>query len=157
MGKIAVTSGVGLCAAVAAWAAAASAIDELTGYWTGGGSVTLTSGNIEKVKCAVTYKVSNDGGQIKQNIRCASTDYSINASADLRVKGGQVSGSWEEKTYSATGKVTGRYTGSSFVLSIQGESFTAVMNVGLSGCKQSINIAPQGLEVNRITIGLAKC
>jgi hypothetical protein len=146
---------VGLCAMT--WAAGASSIDELTGYWTGTGSVTLASGTTERVKCAVTYKVSDSGGQIKQTIRCASTDYSINALADLRVKGEQVSGSWEEKTYAATGQVTGRYTGSSFVLSIQGGSFTAAMNVTLSACKQSINISPQGLDVNRISIGLAKC
>jgi hypothetical protein len=145
----------GLCAMT--WAAGASPIDELTGYWTGTGSITLSSGTTERVKCAVTYKVSDRGGQIKQTIRCASTDYSINALADLRIKGEQVSGSWEEKTYSATGQVTGRYTGSSFVLSIQGASFTAAMNVTLSACKQSISISPQGLEVNRISIGLAKC
>ena len=60
------------------------------------------------------------------------------------MQGAQVSGNWEEKTYSATGDVSGRYTGSSFVLSIQGANFTAAMNVGLSSCKQSITITPQG-------------
>jgi hypothetical protein len=140
-----------------AWAAGASPLGELAGYWTGAGSVTLSSGNTERVKCAVIYKVSDDSVQIKQSMRCASTDYSINATADLRVKGEQVSGNWEEKTYSATGEVTGRYTGESFVLSIQGANFTAAMNVSLSACKQSINISPKGLEVNRISIGLAKC
>ena len=141
----------------AAWAAGATPIGEMAGYWTGAGSVTLSSGNTERVKCAVIYKVSDDGSQIRQSIRCASTDYSINATAELRVKGEQVSGSWEEKTYSATGEVTGRYNGESFVLSIQGASFTAAMNVTLSACKQSINIAPKGLDVNRINIGLSKC
>ena len=90
-------------------------------------------------------------------MRCASADYSINATAELRVKGSQVSGSWEEKTYSAVGQVTGRYTGNAFVLSIQGANFTAAINVTLANCKQTINITPQGLEVNRISIGLAKC
>jgi hypothetical protein len=139
------------------WAAGAGPFGDLAGYWTGAGSVTLSSGNTERVKCAVIYKVSDDGGQIKQSMRCASTDYSINATADLRVKGEQVSGNWEEKTYSATGEVSGRYTGESFVLSIQGANFTAAMNVSLSSCKQSISIAPKGLDVNRISIGLTKC
>jgi hypothetical protein len=139
------------------WPAAANPIGEMAGYWTGAGSVTLSGGNTERVKCAVIYKVSDDGGQIKQSIRCASTDYSINATAELRVKGEHVSGNWEEKTYSATGEVSGRYTGESLVLSIQGANFTAAMNVSLSACKQSISIAPKGLDVNRISIGLAKC
>jgi hypothetical protein len=119
--------------------------------------VTLSSGKAERVKCAVTYKVENGSGQIRQTMRCASADYSINASADLRVKGSQVSGSWEEKTYSAVGQVSGRYTGNAFVLSIQGANFTATLNVTLANCKQTINITPQGLEVNRISIGLSKC
>jgi hypothetical protein len=140
-----------------AWAAATGPIGEMAGYWTGNGSVTLSGGNTERVKCAVIYKVSDDGVQIKQSIRCASTDYSINATADLKVKGEQVSGSWEEKTYSATGEVSGRFTGENLVLSIQGANFTASMNVSLSACKQSINISPKGLDVNRINIGLSKC
>jgi hypothetical protein len=138
-------------------APAAGPIDDMSGYWSGNGSVVLSSGNTERVKCAVTYKISENGTQIKQSMRCASADYNINASADLNVKGQQVSGSWEEKTYSAIGQVTGRYSGTNMVLSIQGANFTASMNVTLSSCKQSISITPQGLDVARISIGLAKC
>jgi hypothetical protein len=71
-------------------------------------------------------------------------------------QGSQVGGSWEEKTYSAKGDVSGRYSGESFALSIQGASFSAAMNVTLSTCKQSLNISPQGLEVTRVSIALAK-
>jgi hypothetical protein len=137
--------------------AAAGPIEDLAGYWTGSGSVMLEGGKTEKVKCAVTYKISDGAGDIRQSMRCASTDYTINATAALQVKGQQVSGTWEEKTYAATGQISGRYTGSSFVLSIQGANFSATMNVGLSNCKQSINIAPEGLDVKRIAIGLGKC
>ena len=146
-----------LVLSTAAWPAGAGTIGELAGYWTGVGSITLSGGNTERVKCAVIYKVDNGRGEIKQSIRCASTDFSINATADLRVKGEQVSGSWEEKTYAATGEVSGRYTGESLVLSIRGANFTAAMDVGLSACKQSISIAPKGLDVSHISIGLAKC
>jgi hypothetical protein len=135
----------------------AAPIEDLSGYWSGSGSVTLNNGRTENVKCAVTYKVSDGGGQVRQSMRCASADYSINALAELQIKGGQVSGSWEEKTYSATGQVSGRYTGSTFVLSIEGANFTAAMNVSVSDCKQSISIAPKGLEVSKISIGLGKC
>jgi len=148
----------GVCGAIATvGAASAGPIEDLAGYWTGAGTVLLTNGNTEKVKCAVIYKVGGGSTQIKQTLRCAAADYTINSAAELRVNGAQVSGSWEEKTYSATGEVAGRYTGSSFVLSIKGQNFTAGMNVGLSSCKQSINITPQGLEVKRISMNLAKC
>lgn len=156
MGRIAQFSVLATCAVVLGGDAGAAPIDDLTGYWNGSGSVHMSNGNTERVKCAVTYKVSENSSQIRQTIRCASADYKIDAQADLRVKGAQVSGNWEEKTYSATGQVSGRYTGSNFVLSIQGTNFNAAMNVTLSNCKQSINITPQGLDVTRISIGLGK-
>ena len=157
MAKRAAAVVLGFCAAMAVASATAGPIDDLTGYWTGAGSVLLSNGSTERVKCAVVYKVGEGGTRIRQTLRCASADYSINAAAELHVRGAQVSGNWEEKTYSATGEITGRYNGTSFVLSIQGANFTAAMNVSLSACKQSINISPKGLDVNRISIGLVKC
>jgi hypothetical protein len=146
-----------LVAAGSVAAGAANSIEDLNGYWSGNGSVVLSNGNTERVKCSVIYKVTDGGAQIRQTMRCASADYKIDALAELRVKGEKVSGSWEEKTYSATGAVSGRFSDNSFVLSIQGANFSAAMNVSLSDCKQNINISPQGLEVTRISIGLGKC
>lgn len=140
-----------------AWAALAEPLADLGGFWSGNGSVTLAGGNTERVKCQVFYKTSDSNTQVRQTLRCASTDYAINSTAELQVKGGQVTGSWEEKTYAAKGEVTGRYSGESFALTIKGASFTASMNVALSACKQSINITPKGLDVTKVTIGLSKC
>jgi hypothetical protein len=146
-----------LTAACAVPALAASGIEDMNGYWSGNGSVILSNGSTERVKCSVTYKVTDGGTQIRQSMRCASADYKIDALAELRVKGERVSGSWEEKTYSATGAVTGKFSDNNFVLSIQGANFSAAMHVSLSDCKQNISISPQGLDVTRISIGLGKC
>jgi hypothetical protein len=142
MNKIAMICAFGLGVAAFAPAAPADSLEGLGGYWTGTGSVSLTNGKKERVKCSVVYKVTDNAKQIRQTLRCASQDYSINALAELTLKGAQV---------------TGRYTGNAFLLSIQGGNFTAAMNVDLSDCKQSISISPQGLEVNSISLGLAKC
>jgi hypothetical protein len=142
--------------ALAATAAVAGPIEDLDGYWSGGGTVVFSEG-AERVKCAVRYKVSQGGTQIRQTLRCASADYSITGTAEFSVRGAQVEGNWEEKTYSATGQISGRYTGSSLVLSIKGANFTAAMTIGLSTCKQSITIHPRGLDVRRISMSLAKC
>ena len=64
---------------------------DLTGYWSGNGSIALANGKTERVKCQVIYK-ADGGDQIRQTMRCASADYTINALAELRLKGGQVSG-----------------------------------------------------------------
>jgi hypothetical protein len=157
---VAVAATLALAASLAFSAPTAHAgpIEELEGYWTGAGTIVLRD-STERVKCAVRYRVGRNASQIRQTLRCASADYNINSTAELTLKGGQVEGSWEEKTYSTSGQVAGRYTGSSFVLTIQGANFSAAMNVGLSGCKQSITINPKGggSEVRRITMSLAKC
>lgn len=148
---------VALFGVMSAWAALAEPLADLVGFWSGNGSVTLAGGNTERVKCQVFYKTSDSNSQVRQTLRCASTDYAINSTAELQVRGGQVTGSWEEKTYAAKGEVTGRYSGESFALTIKGATFTASMNVTLSACKQSINITPKGLDVTKVTIGLSKC
>jgi hypothetical protein len=148
---------VALTAVIGSWTASAEPVGDLAGFWSGNGSVTLASGNTERVKCQVFYKTAESNTLLKQTMRCASADYTINATADLQVKGGQVTGSWEEKTYAAKGDVTGRLTGESLALMIRGANFTAAMNVALSACKQSINITPKGLDVTKVIIGLAKC
>lgn len=141
----------------AALPALANPVTDLPGQWSGWGSVVLNSGTTEKVKCVAVYKVANGGGQVQQNLKCASTSYNINAVADLTVLNGQVSGKWEEKSYSATGAVTGKASAHTYQLSIDGGAFSAAMNVATSGCKQSINIVPQGMDISKISIGLGKC
>jgi hypothetical protein len=148
-----------LTAVLCTWSASgpvlADPIEDLTGYWSGNGSVALSNGKTERVKCNVIYKTEG-GTQIRQTLRCASADYSINALAQLNLKGSQVSGTWEERTYSAKGDVSGRFGGSNFALSIQGAAFSAAMNLTLSSCRQSLNITPQGLDVTGVSISLAK-
>jgi hypothetical protein len=137
------------------WAALADPIADLTGYWSGNGSVSLGNGKTERVKCSVIYKTDGTN-QVRQTMRCASADYSINALAELRINGGKVSGTWEERTYSAKGDVSGRVAGESFSLQIQGGNFSAAMNVTIANCKQSLSITPQGLDVSKVSISLAK-
>ena len=140
-----------------ATAALANPTNDLAGRWSGGGQVTLANGQTETLKCVATYTVSGGGKEVRQGLRCASTSYKIDAVANLDISGNSVSGNWEERTYSATGNITGRMTAGGFTLSISGGLFSASMQVSVSGCKQSIFITPQGLEISRITISLGKC
>lgn len=138
-------------------AAVPGALEHLEGRWSGWGAISLSTGGSEQVKCVATYFVRNNGGQLEQNLRCASASYRIDAKATLEVVSDQVKGRWQESAYAAEGSVSGRMTASGFNLSIQGDHFTAVMAVSTSSCKQSINIAPQGTDIRRIAIGLDKC
>lgn len=131
------------------------ALEAYNGYWSGLGTVVMSSGSTEQVKCVVTYRTGGD--QVKQNLRCARASYSINGAAELQVRGGQVTGTWEEKTYSAVGTVTGKSVPDGMIVAIDSINFSAAMTVSVAGCKQAIAIQPKGLDVTRITLALAKC
>jgi beta-galactosidase GanA len=144
-----------LALATMATGAAAGPVEDLPGYWTGTGAVTMASGTTEQLKCVVTYKVS--GSSLKQNLRCANAAYTINGLADLEVRGDQVTGAWEEQTYAAKGVVTGKVVEGGFNLNIEGATFKAAMKVSGTNCKQSLAITPTGLDVTKIALNLGKC
>jgi hypothetical protein len=150
-------AGLLLAASVVAVPASASPLSDLPGRWSGRGSMVMSNGISEQLKCVATYFVAGGGSSLRQNLRCASTNYKIDVTASLQVNGGRVSGEWHEKIYSADGSATGRVTGTGFNLSIQGERFSAAMLVTTSNCKQSVSITPRGLDVSEITMQLSKC
>jgi hypothetical protein len=136
--------------------ASSGPLSDLHGRWSGWGSIVMNDGSAEQVKCVATYFGKGEAG-LQQNIRCASASFRIDAVANLDVKDGQVSGRWEERMHSAGGTVSGRTTQEGLNVSIRGQDFSAAMVLTASGCNQSINIAPQGIDIQRIAIGLGKC
>ena len=135
----------------------ANPLGELPGRWSGTGAIRLTNGTTQNVKCVATYFVTGGGANIAQNLRCAGPSYKIDTHANLVVRGGQVTGSWEERQYAQTGAVTGRMTSNGFSLQISGAQFTAALQLTSAACKQSLSITPKGFDISRISIGLAKC
>jgi hypothetical protein len=148
---------IGFLAMAMPFAATANPVSKLPGRWTGWGSVTHEGGAKEQLKCVATYFVENSGKAIRQNLRCASKGYKIDAIAKLQLNSTAVSGTWVERIQTESGSVSGRMTRKGFNLAIRGKDFSAAMSISTSKCKQSINIAPQGLGISRISIGLAKC
>ena len=110
----------------------------LNGYWAGGGTVTPPRGAAEKVSCRVTYSVA--GSAVTQNMRCAGTDYKFNTSSRLTYNGGQISGSWNETTYDASGSVSGTATANTVHARISGDKFSGRMSINVSGSRHTINI-----------------
>jgi hypothetical protein len=121
----------------AAQKAAANPFDLLSGDWKGGGTVRPADGHPKKVSCKVTYKVA--GSNMSQHLRCAGTDYKINASLKLTYKGGKIKGSWSESTYDTNGRVTGTAKDNIIHARITGDKFSGRM---------SINVADAGHEIN---------
>jgi len=75
----------------------AGPLDVLPGRWSGWGELTMASGETEKVRCIATYVRGADALQLRHNLRCASSSYTIDVLARLSVAGDRVSGEWVER------------------------------------------------------------
>ncbi len=142
---------------VGAASAAANPVPLLPGRWAGPGSISMANGETEQMRCVATYFVENNGGSVRQNLRCASQGYKIDAITNLTVAGGRVTGAWEERTWATTGSIKGDIQGDGFTLTIDGPGFTAAMALKTSNCNQSISITPRGNTVAKISMTLGKC
>ncbi len=141
----------------AAHTAIANPVLSLNGRWSGPGSIIMSNGETEQMRCVATYFVEGSGAAVKQNLRCAGQGYKIDVITNLSVANGRVSGGWEERTWDTKGSIKGDVQTDGFNLTIDGPGFTAAMAVKTTNCNQSINITPRGNTVARISMNLGKC
>ncbi len=128
----------------------------LSGNWSGSGQMRFDGGNAEALKCRAFYTPKDAGSSLGLAIRCASPSNKIELRATLTSAGGRVSGSWEERTFNATGEVSGQVTNTRLNLSIKGGGFNASMMVGTTGSSQSVLIQTEGTGLRSVNINLSR-
>jgi len=129
----------------------------LSGSWSGAGTVTMTNGAIERIRCKATYAVNASGKAVQQTLRCASDSYRFEISSNVISEGGSLSGSWAEATRGVSGNISGRASGAEIVANVAGAGFTARLDVRTQGERQSVAIRPQGgTDVTAVSIALRK-
>ena len=128
-----------------------------SGHWSGSGTITMTSGVTERIRCKAAYTVNAAGNAIQQTLRCASDSYRLEISSNVVSKGGALSGSWGEATRSVSGSVSGHASATEIVASVAGGGFAAYLDVRTQGDRQSVTIRPQsGTDVAAVSIALHK-
>lgn len=128
----------------------------LFGAWRGGGEIVLDSGQSERLRCQAYYTQRESAQTLGLAIRCASPSYTIELRSQLTAAGKSISGNWEERTFNATGNVTGEANGSSLKLTITGGGFNGRMSVQTSGASQSVVVDTTGNALKGVTIQLTK-
>src|ERR1017187_10565771 len=63
------------------------------GAWSGNGTVALSDGTTEHIRCKADYKVNGSGLGLKQNLHCASDSYKFDLSSDVTSYGDHIAGS----------------------------------------------------------------
>jgi hypothetical protein len=129
----------------------------LSRYWSGTGTITMTNGATERIRCRATYTVNSIGKAVQQTLRCASDSYRFEISSNVISEGGSLSGFWAEATHGVSGNVSGHASGAEIVANVAGAGFTAHLDVRTQGERQSVTIRPQsGTDVIAVSIVLRK-
>jgi hypothetical protein len=151
------------CAAVtgaisprSALSAEARAFSALTGSWSGGGTIKLSSGSAERIRCRSDDETR--GVDLMLRLRCASDSYSFDLTATVRYEGGAISGSWSEASRSVSGSIAGRSNpnGSEIQVTAQSPAFTANLIISTRGARQSITISTPGTQVSEVMVALER-
>src|ERR1700750_3001666 len=136
--------------------AAMSPFRMLAGSWAGGGVISLSNGEEERLRCRASYDVDGGGEQLRLNIRCASDSYNIDLSSDVAYRGGEISGQWSEASRNASGTIEGRANGDRIEAMASGGTFSAGLSLTTRGNRQTISIRPQGTEITGVSLELSR-
>ncbi len=120
--------------------------DRLSGHWSGSGTIELSSGVREPIKCRAAYDVLGDQRNLQLNIRCASASYNFDLRASANYAAGAISGSWSESTRNAAGTISGRAEGDRFQVVARASSFAASLTLITHGGHQSVSIRSQDAQ-----------
>src|SRR5437660_5385969 len=125
------------------------------GAWSGNGTVALSDGTTERIRCKADYKVNDTGLGLKLNLHCASDSYKFDLSSDVASQGERISGSWSEASRNIFGNLQGTAGGGQIEVFVEASGFAANLNLKTTGNKQSVQIDSKG-EIRGVKITMTK-
>lgn len=128
----------------------------LPGAWSGGGTISLSSGANERIRCRAAYDVGSGGRSLQLSIRCASDSYNFDLAGSVVYQGGAITGTWSESTRGVAGTVSGRAGSNQIQAYAQGSGFSAGLSMATHGNRQSVEIRPSGADITAVSITLAR-
>jgi hypothetical protein len=132
----------------------AKPFEAMQGSWTGTGSITLGSGDKERIRCRANYTV--DGNQVRQDLRCASDSYKFEMQNDLTYSDGQVNGNWSETTRRASGRIYGRVSPGRIEAMAETSGFAATFVLTTRGDQQTVKIESKSPDISDVSISLRR-
>lgn len=128
----------------------------LSGRWSGDGSIVLTKGTTERLRCDATYQDSAGGENLDMKLRCASDSYRFDLHVSLADTAGAVLGNWRETTQNVDGGISGTAAKGLIQVAVKGQTFAAAVTVSTRGAEQSVKIRAQSGELSQVSITLRK-
>jgi hypothetical protein len=125
------------------------------GSWSGNGTVSLSDGTTEHIRCKADYKVNGSGLNLKQNLHCASDSYKFDLSSDVTSQGDRISGNWSEASRNVFGNLQGTAGGGQIDVFVEASGFAANLTLRTSGNRQTVQISSKG-EIRGVNITMVK-
>jgi hypothetical protein len=125
------------------------------GVWSGNGTVALSDGTTERIRCKANYKISGSGTALKQNLRCASDSYKFDLSSDVTSQGDRISGNWSEANRNIFGNLQGTAGGGQIEVFVEAAGFAASLTLRTNGNRQTVQISSKG-EIRGVSITMVK-
>ena len=125
------------------------------GSWSGNGTVSLSDGSTERIRCKADYKVNGSGLGLRQNLHCASDSYKFDLSSDVTSQGDRISGNWSEASRNVFGNLQGTAGGGQIDVFVEASGFAANLTLRTTGNKQSVSISSKG-EIRGVNITMVR-
>jgi hypothetical protein len=125
------------------------------GSWSGTGTVSLSDGTTERIRCRANYKVDGSGSGLQQTLRCASDSYKFDLSSNVTTQGDRIVGTWSEASRNINGNLQGTAGGGRIEVFVEAAGFAATLNLTTRGNKQSVSISSKG-EIRGVSINMVR-
>jgi hypothetical protein len=147
--------GAALMLSVSAGHAQTSPFAGFNGAWSGNGTVSLSDGSTERIRCKAEYQVNGSGLGLKQSLHCASDSYKFDLASDVTSQGNRISGSWTEASRNIFGNLQGTAGGGRIDVFVEANGFAANLTLTTTGNKQTVEISSKG-EIRGVNITMVK-
>jgi hypothetical protein len=128
---------------------------DLPGSWAGTGTIALSSGTKERIRCKAEYRLVTRTN-LQLEITCASDSYKFELQANVAASGQSLSGNWTELSRRVAGQIAGNVAGDRIQARAEGQTFTALFAMTTRGNRQSVSIESPGSEMAGIAITLVR-
>jgi hypothetical protein len=127
----------------------------LPGSWAGTGTIAMSSGAKERIRCRATYGLEGSAN-LRLEMSCTSDSYRFELRSLITYDDQTISGSWNEVTRGVGGTITGRATANQIEARAEGQTFTAILSMNTRGSRQRVSIQSPGSEMLEVTIELTR-
>ena len=129
-----------------------ASLDVLAGSWHGSGTMSFESGKTEDISCNGYYK---GAGNLSVVVRCKGISSNFELRSKLNSNGDKVSGSWEERTYNATGEASGTASAGKLNVRFSG-SLAGSLEMSFSSSSQSVSVSvdTKGAGIKGVRVSL---